>query len=135
DRSGELTHPVTGEVLRPRFPGAATPAFAPGADRLGALADWIARPDNPFFARAQVNRIWQHLLGKGIVDPGDDFRDSNPPVNPELLDALAKDFAAHRFSLKHMVRTIMHSRTYQLSAVPNSSNGDDESNFARAIVR
>jgi hypothetical protein len=135
DRTGELTHPVTGEVLRPRFPGAATPDFAPGADRLGALADWIARPDNPFFARAQVNRIWQHLLGRGIVDPGDDFRDSNPPVNPELLDALAKDFVAHRFSLKYLVRTIMNSRTYQLSAVPTPTNSDDENNFARAVVR
>jgi hypothetical protein len=135
DRTGELKHPVSGEVLRPRFLGSETPAFAPGADRLGALADWISRPDNPFFARAQVNRIWQHLLGKGIVDPIDDFRDSNPPVNPELLEALTKDFVAHRFSLKHMVRTIMSSRTYQLSAVPTASNRDGESNFARAIVR
>ncbi len=135
DRTSEWKHPVTGEILRPRFPGADTPAFAPAADRLGALAEWIARPDNPFFARAQVNRIWQHLLGRGIVDPGDDFRDSNPPVNPELLDALAKDFAAHGFSLKHMVRTIMNSRTYQLSAAPTPSNADDEINFAHAIVR
>jgi hypothetical protein len=135
DRTGELTHPVTGEVLQPRFLGADTPVFAPNADRLGALADWIARPDNPFFARAQVNRIWQHLAGRGIVDPGDDFRDSNPPVNPELLDALAKDFVAHRFDLKYMVRTIMNSRTYQLSAQPTPTNRDDESNFAHAIIR
>jgi hypothetical protein len=135
DRTGELTHPVTGEVLEPRFLGEDTPAFPPGTDRLSALADWIARPDNPFFARAQVNRIWQHLVGRGIVDPGDDFRDSNPPVNPELLDALARDFVAHRFDLKYMVRAIMNSRTYQLSAVPSQTNRDDESNFARAIVR
>ena len=134
-REGELTHPVTGEVLQPHFPGAKTPAFSPGADRLSALADWIARPDNPFFARAQVNRIWQHLLGKGIVDPGDDFRDSNPPINPNLLNALARDFVAHKFDLKHMVRTIMNSRTYQLSAIPTPTNQDDENNFARAVVR
>ncbi len=135
DRTGELTHPNTTEVLQPRFLGASTPAFAPQADRLGALADWIARPDNPFFARAQINRIWQHLLGRGIVDPGDDFRDSNPPVNPELLDALAKDFVAHRFDLKYMVRTIMNSRTYQLSSMPTPTNRDDDCNFACAIVR
>jgi hypothetical protein len=134
DRTGELTHPVTGDVLRPRFPGEARD-LAPDADRLGALADWIARPDNPYFARAQVNRIWQHLLGRGIVDPGDDFRDSNPPANPELLEALASDFAAHHFDLRHAVRTIMRSRTYQLSARPTATNGDDEANFARAIVR
>jgi hypothetical protein len=135
DRAGELKHPVTGEVLPPRFPGAPTPAFAREADRLTALADWIARPDNPFFAKAQANRIWQHLLGRGIVDPGDDFRESNPAVNPELLDALAQDFAAHRFDLKYLVRTIMLSRTYQLSSRPTETNKDDESNFARAIVR
>jgi hypothetical protein len=135
DRAGEWKHPVTGEVLQPRFLGADTPAIAPDADRLTALADWIARPDNPFFARAQVNRIWQHMLGRGIVDPGDDFRDSNPPANPELLDALARDFVAHRFDLRYMVRTIMNSRTYQLSALPTPSNRDDEINFAHAIIR
>jgi hypothetical protein len=134
DRTSELKHPVTGEVLHPRFPGVARELGA-GADRLQALADWIARPDNPFFARAQVNRIWQHLLGRGIVDPGDDFRDSNPPANPELLEALASDFASHHFDLRHMVRTIMNSRTYQLSARPTASNADDEANFGRALVR
>jgi hypothetical protein len=135
DRAGELTHPVTGAVLAPRFLGADGPALKPDGDRLAALADWVSRPDNPFFARAQVNRVWQHLLGKGIVDPGDDFRDSNPPVNPPLLDALARDFAAHHFSLKHAVRTILRSRTYQLSDAPTPTNADDETNFARAIVR
>jgi hypothetical protein len=134
-RSGELLHPVSGAVLQPRFPGADTPELGPTSDRLTALADWIARPDNPFFARAQVNRIWQHLLGRGIVDPGDDFRDSNPPVNPALLDALARDFVSSRFNLKHLVRTIMNSRTYQLSARPTATNTDDESNFARALIR
>ena len=135
DRAGEITHPRTGEVLRPLFLGSATPTFASDADRLIALADWVASPDNPFFARAQVNRVWYHLLGRGIIEPNDDFRASNPPVNAPLLEALSQDFIAHRFDLRHLVRTIMNSRTYQLSAVPNETNRDDEANFARAVVR
>jgi hypothetical protein len=135
DREGEVTHPRTKEVLRPLFPAAETPIFANDADRIGALADWVARPDNPFFARAQANRIWYHLLGRGIVDPLDDFRASNPPVNGPLLDALAQDLVGHRFDLRHLVRTIMNSRTYQLSAVPNDTNRDDETNFSRALIR
>jgi hypothetical protein len=134
-RDGEIKHPRSGEVLRPLFLGADTPAFAADADRLLALANWIADAKNPFFARAQVNRIWYHLLGRGIIEPNDDFRASNPPVNAPLLDALGRDFAAHRFELRHLVRTILNSRTYQLSAVPNETNRDDEANFARALVR
>lgn len=133
DREGELLHPVSKEALSPRFLGADVPGRP--ADRLEALAQWVASPDNPFFARAQVNRIWQHLVGRGIVDPGDDFRDSNPPSNPELLDALTQDFVAHRFDLRHVVRTILLSRTYQLSARPVDAERDEESAFARAIVR
>ncbi len=135
DRSGEIKHPRTGEILRPRFLGVETPKFASGADRLLALADWIADPKNPFFARAQANRVWHHLFGRGIVEPNDDFRASNPPVNAPLLDALAKDLAEHRFDLRSLIRTIMNSRTYELSAVPNDTNGDDESNFSHAAVR
>jgi hypothetical protein len=134
DRTGEVLSPQTHQPLTPRFLGG-DPLSAADADRLQALADWVARPDNPFFARAQVNRVWQHLLGRGLVDPDDDFRDSNPPVNGPLLDALAEDFVAHHFDLRHLVRTIMNSRTYQLSAVPNDSNRDDETNFSHAQVR
>jgi hypothetical protein len=135
DREGEVTHPRSHEVLKPHFLGEQTADFAPDADRLEALAEWVARPDNPFFARAQVNRIWAHLLGRGIVDPIDDFRASNPPVNEALLDALSRDFVKHKFDLKYLVRTIMNSRTYQLSAVPNETNRDDETNFSHAQVR
>ncbi len=123
DDHSEIKHPVTGVVLRPKFLGGPEPALNKDRDRLVALADWVARPDNPFFARTQANRIWAHLLGRGIVDPTDDFRQSNPPVNGPLLDALATDFAEHGFELKHLIRRITNSRTYQLSAVPN----DDES--------
>jgi Protein of unknown function (DUF1553)/Protein of unknown function (DUF1549) len=135
DTTGEIKHPVTGAVLRPRFLGADTPNLGTDGDRLRALADWVARPDNPFFARTQANRIWGYLLGRGIVDPNDDFRQSNPPVNGPLLDALAKDLAEHNFDQKHLIRVIMNSRTYQLSSVPNDTNRDDETNFSHAQVR
>jgi hypothetical protein len=134
-REGEVTHPRSGTVMQPRFLGAPTPDFPADADRLQALADWVARPDNLLFARAQANRVWYHLLGRGIVEPNDDFRASNPPVNAPLLGALARDFAAHHFDLRYLVRTILESRTYQLSAVPNETNRDDEANFAHALVR
>jgi hypothetical protein len=134
DRQGEIKHPRTGKILAPRFLGVET-ALSVNADRLQALADWVASPDNPYFARAQVNRIWYHLLGRGIVEPNDDFRASNPPTNAPLLGALTKDFIAHRFDLRHVVRTIMTSRTYQLSAVANDTNRDDESNFSHALSR
>lgn len=133
DRDSETTHPRTGQAVAPRFLGA--PADLAAADRLLALADWVADPANPFFAKAQANRVWGHLLGRGLVEPNDDFRATNPPTHPELLDALARDFAAHRFDLRHLVRTILLSRTYQLSWQPNDTNRDDEANFARSAVR
>jgi hypothetical protein len=135
DRTGEHLHPLSKEVLRPRFLGADTPELGEAGDRLQVLADWVAGAGNPFFARTQVNRAWSYLLGRGIVEPNDDFRLSNPPVNPELLDALAKDFVKSGFNLKHLVRTIMNSRSYQLSVHPNDTNRDDEANFSRGIVR
>jgi hypothetical protein len=135
DAVSEIKHPVTGVTLRPKFLGGPEPALGQGGDRLMALAEWVARPDNPFFARTQANRIWAYLLGGGIVDPIDDFRQSNPPVNGPLLDAVAKDLAEHRFDLKQLVRRIMNSRTYQLSAAPNDTNRDDEVNFSHALIR
>jgi hypothetical protein len=134
DRLGETRHPRTGKILAPRFLGVAE-ALPADADRLQALADWVAHPNNPYFALTQVNRIWYHLLGRGIVEPNDDFRESNPPTNAPLLEALTKDFITHRFDLRHVVRTIMNSRTYQLSAVANDTNRDDETNFPHALSR
>ena len=135
DDSSEVKHPVTGEVLKPRFLGGDTPDLGPKDDRLLALANWVADPANPLFARTQANRIWSYLLGRGIVEPNDDFRQSNPPVNEPLLTALAKDLKEHRFDQKHLIRTIMNSRTYQLSARPNHTNMDDEINFSHTLVR
>ena len=97
--------------------------------------DWLSRPDNPYFARAAVNRIWYHLMGRGIVEPVDDFRDSNPPSNAPLLDALASDFIARGYNVKHTVRTILKSSTYQLSADTNRSNADDSKYFSHALPR
>lgn len=132
DRESEVVSPRTGEVLQPRFLGVDR---VPIGDRLVEMADWVARPDNPYFARTQVNRVWYHLMGRGLVEPNDDFRASNPPSNPAVLDALAADFVKHRFDLRHVVRQVMNSRTYQLSAVPNDTNGEDESNFSHTQVR
>lgn len=116
NRDGEVINPRTKNPAKPVFLGTKAPDFGPNGDRLTALADWIASPDNPFFARAQVNRVWLRLMGRGLVDPNDDFRLTNPPANPELLDYLAKDFARGGFRLKQTVRNIMTSRTYQLAS-------------------
>jgi hypothetical protein len=99
------------------------------------LVDWMATKDNPFFARAVANRYWSHFFGRGIVDPIDDMRVTNPPSNPELLDALAKELTDHNFSLKHLVKVIAKSRTYQLSAVPNEFNKHDKQTYARFYPR
>ncbi|MBI1913335.1 MAG: DUF1549 domain-containing protein [Planctomycetes bacterium] len=103
----------------------------PEVDPREKLVDWMVEPKNPFFARAVVNRYWAHCFGRGIVDPLDDMRLTNPPSNPELLDALAQDFIDHKFSLKHLVATICKSRTYQLSSLPNEFNQHDKQNYAR----
>jgi hypothetical protein len=95
----------------------------------------MVHPDNPFFARALVNRVWGELLGRGIVEPVDDFRISNPPSNPELLEWLAADFVRHQFDLKHLIRTILKSAAYQRSSLPNDSNLADQRNFAKATRR
>jgi hypothetical protein len=96
-----------------------------------SLARWLSDPQNPFFAKAAVNRYWKHFFGRGLVDPEDDMRVTNPASNPELLDALANDFIAQQFDIKHLIRTICTSRTYQLSAEPNEWNRDDKQNFSR----
>src|SRR5260370_27246980 len=95
----------------------------------------MVNPKNPFFARAVVNRYWAHFFGRGIVDPVDDMRVTNPPSNPELLDALADDFVKNKYSLKHLVKIMVKSRTYQLSAMPNEFNKFDKKAFARYYPR
>lgn len=104
-------------------------------DPRGRLVDWMVEPDNPFFAKALVNRYWKHFLGRGIVDPEDDLRMTNPPTNRELLDALAEYFIEQKFDLKNLVRTICTSHTYQLSAESNKYNKSDRQNFSRYYPR
>jgi hypothetical protein len=132
---GTVKHPVTGKVMSPRpLDGPYVPA-AKGSDPRRALVDSLTAPDNPYFASAAVNRVWANFFGRGIVEPVDDFRLSNPSVNPPLLDALARDFVAHGYDLKHLIRTIMESRLYQLSSTPNDFNLADTRNFSRAYRR
>lgn len=132
-KRGEATvsHPKTGEKLKPTGLGAPTLNLAPEVDPRQKLVDWMAEKDNPFFAHALVNRYWKHFFGRGLVDPEDDMRVTNPASNPELLDALAKDFIASKFDLKKLVRTIATSSVYQLSAEPNAYNKNDKQNFSR----
>jgi hypothetical protein len=130
----QLLHPRTALPLQPRL-------LAQGGyvssrqDRLDALGEWIARKDNAFFAPAQVNRVWFHLLGRGLVDPNDDLRVSSPPVNQEVFDFLVKEFREKNFDLRHLIRTITNTRTYQHTSIPNPTNEDDETHFSRALIQ
>jgi hypothetical protein len=123
---GEQNHPRTGRVVPPHpLDG---PTMDDPTDRRRRLADWLTTPDNPFFARNFANRLWAYTMGRGLVEPVDDMRATNPPSNPELLDALAADFAAHKFDLKHFLRTVFTSRAYQRSAAVSQGNAADAAN-------
>lgn len=133
-KDGETLHPATGHPVPPR-PLLAIAPFPENEDRRVALARWLTAPDNPFFARAVANRVWFHLFGRGIVDPPDDFRDTNPPSHEALLDFLARDFVEHRYDLRHLLRTICNSATYQLSSEPLPENAEDNRFFSHSYPR
>src|SRR5262249_7901186 len=133
--AAEMMHPRTGRLVPATGLGGQVVVIGKEDDPRARLADWLTAKDNPFFARALVNRYWKHFLGRGLVDPEDDLRLTNPPTNPELLDALAKDFAESGYDMKKLVRTICTSRTYQLSAIPNEFNADDRQNFSRFLPK
>jgi hypothetical protein len=135
ERVAQARHPTTGQILDPKYLDGVSVPVAADKDGRELLADWMTRKDNPFLARATVNRIWSHLFGRGIIDPVDDIRSSNPPVNAPLLDALTKDFIAHGFDVRHILRVMLNSRTYQLSARTNAFNADDRLNFSHALPR
>jgi hypothetical protein len=130
-----LPHPDTGKPLTPRALGGPEIPFTKGQDPREAFFQWLRQPDNPFFARAFVNRVWGHYLGLGIVHPVDDFSLANPPSNEKLLELLAKDFVGHNFDIRHIERVVLNSRTYQLSSKTNETNKFDRTNYAHAYVR
>lgn len=125
----------TKRPVSPAALGDALPPIPPGDDPRLRLADWMGKPDNPFFARAVANRYWKHFFGRGLVEPEDDVRDTNPPSNPELLAALEKHFVASGFDLKELVRVITRSTAYQLSAAPNAHNAGDRQNYSHFLPR
>jgi len=131
---GEVKHPVTGAAMAPKFLGGDTPEIK-GENRREVLARWLTSPQNPYFARHIANLIWAQFMGRGIIEPVDDMRISNPPANPELLDALASKLADYHYDFKKLVRDICMSRTYQLSTVANDSNALDDHNFSKAAIR
>ncbi len=134
DGGGEIKHPVTKEDMAPKFLGGAKPTIK-GTSRRESVASWLASPENPWFARNVVNIVWDHYMGVGIVEPVDDVRVSNPPSNPELLDALAEKFVSYDYDFKKLVRDICTSRTYQLSTGTNVTNEADTRNFSKAMIR
>jgi len=133
--SAEFKHPQTLQIVRPRLLDGSEPAIPPMTDRRALLAEWVASGDNPFFARATVNRIWGQLMGRGLVEPVDDFRATNPASNPELLDRLAAYFVDQGFQLKPLIRLIAGSGTYQLAAGINDSNARDYTNYSHYYMR
>ena len=134
-RDGEVQQPRTGQIMKPWLPGVGEVNDATIRDRRAVFAEWLTRPDNPMFARVAVNRIWAEVMGRGIVEPVDDFRQSNPPAIPALLDKLAEDFIAHGYDQKHILRTILNSRIYQLDSQPTDLNRDDTRYFSHARMR
>jgi hypothetical protein len=130
-----LPDPQTNRALTPRALGGPEIKITPGEDPRQALWEWMRSPENPFFARSLANRVWGHYFGVGIVHPVDDFSLANPPSNPKLLDALAADFIKHKYDIRALEKTILMSRTYQLSSTPNATNRFDKVNFARSYVR
>jgi hypothetical protein len=132
--TGEVTNPRTGRVMPPTPLGAGKPRDDP-TDRRRALAAWMTDRNNLALARNFVNRFWAMLMGRGLVEPVDDLRDTNPPTHPELFDALARDLIARDYDLRHLLRTIMNSRTYQLSSAPVPGNAEDTQCYSRYYVK
>jgi hypothetical protein len=134
-KKGHVEHPRTGEVMRPRPLGGDAFEIGRYADPRRSLARWMAAADNPFFARAMANRMWGHFFGRGIIEPIDDSRSTNPPSNPELLDALARGFVETGFDVKQLIRTICNSYAYSLNSKPTTTNEGETQSFARFYPR
>jgi hypothetical protein len=133
--SGDIKNERTGATAVAKFPYGDPPQVSPKATRREQLAKWIATADNQYFAKSYVNRLWSYLLGTGIIEPVDDIRAGNPPSNPKLLDRLTQEFVQSGFNVRHVMRSICKSRTYQHSIVANQWNVDDTVNYSHAIAR
>ncbi|MGE0606315.1 MAG: DUF1553 domain-containing protein [Pirellulales bacterium] len=133
--AGYSTNPRRGQAQPPRYLGGIEPELPRGMDRRQDYARWLTAAENPFFAKSMVNRFWSYFFHRGIIDPVDDLRTTNPAINPALLDALTKDFVAHKFDLRHLMRTIVTSQTYQRDSTTNASNAHDDANFSRFLPR
>jgi hypothetical protein len=133
--AGYSRNPRSGRLQPPRFLGAGEPEVKPATDRRAIYAKWLTSRENPHFARSMANRVWSYFFHRGIIDPVDDLRTTNPPINPGLLDALTKDFVEHKFDIRHLMKQIVLSETYQRSSVANETNGHDDLNFSHAIPR
>lgn len=131
----QTTNIRTREAVTPTSLGGSALKLEPAQDPRLALAEWMSQKENPFFAHTLVNRYWKHFFNRGLVEPEDDMRETNPPVNPELLAALAESFVKSGYDLKQLIRTITTSTTYQLSAVPNAHNARDRQNFSRCYPK
>jgi hypothetical protein len=131
---GEVAHPVGGRQMKPKFLGGIEPDVT-GKDRRAVLAEWLTSPENPYFSTNVANRVWAHFFGRGIIEPVDDIRVSNPASNPELFQSLGKKLVEYKYDFKQLVRDICNSETYQRSTDRNESNVTDERNFAHANVR
>ena len=134
--TGYARNPRSGQLQPPRYLGGKEAEIAPGGgDRRLVYAKWLTSPDNRFFATSMTNRIWSYFFHRGIIDPVDDLRTTNPPINPALLAALTKDFVDHKFDARHLMRTIVTSQTYQRASAPNETNAHDDTNFSRFMPR
>jgi hypothetical protein len=132
---GDTMHLRRGVPMPPTpLDGKPLPLASP-TDRRQYFADWLTGPDNPYFAKALVNRVWRNFLGRGLVEAEDDLRQTNPPTNAELFDALGRDFIAHGYDVKHLIRTIMNSATYQRSANPLPENQADDRFYSHYLIR
>ncbi|MBI1832311.1 MAG: DUF1549 domain-containing protein [Planctomycetes bacterium] len=131
----EATNPKTKLALKPTGLGGGELPVTADDDPRHKLVDWMTQKDNPFFARTIVNRYWKHFFSRGLVEPEDDLRGTNPPTNPELLDALAEHFVDTKYDLKKLVRAICTSTAYRLSSIPGGHNADDRQNYSRFLPR
>jgi hypothetical protein len=131
---GEVKHLITQAAMAPKFLGGERPDTT-GKDRRQVLAEWLTSPENPWFSKNIANRVWQHFLGAGIVDPPDDVRVTNPPANPDLLEVIGRKMVEYNYDLRSLVRDICKSYTYQMSTQPRAPEYADTRNFAVARLR